>query len=141
MSPVPVEFVQVISASSQMMISSSLIPPLRVESTTDISPNTSIGPVLVMLAPSSEHIPLQVIPAPKTEPETINVPCTFMLQAFNLSGITSDVPSPDSWSAVNITGEFICGDRVTDLIEEIWKGLVVMLTVIASTSRLPFQSN
>ena len=64
-----------------------------------------------------------------------------MLQALDLSGITRDVPFPESWSAVSNTGEFICGDSVTDSIEEIWKGFVVMLTVIDSTSRLPFQSN
>ena len=139
--PVPVELVQVTLASSHKMMSSSLIPPDNEESVTLIDPMTSIGPVLVICAPFSVHVPEQVIPAPNIEPVTIRVPCTSMLQALFLSGITRDVPSPDSSSASNITGVVPCADSVIVLIEEIWKGCVVMLTVTFSTSKSPFQSN
>ena len=55
--PVPEELVQVMVASSHKIMSSSVTPPLRVESVTMISPITSIGPVLVIVAPSKLQTP------------------------------------------------------------------------------------
>ena len=55
--PVPLEFTQLTPASSHTIMSSSVTPPARLESTIDIEPYTSIGPVLSIVAPSNEQIP------------------------------------------------------------------------------------
>ena len=135
------EFIQVTDALSHASMSSSLRICEKVESVTLIEPVTSIGLVLIICAPFNVQVPEHEISAPNTEPVTINVPCISILQAFVLSGIEIEIPSPDNSSGVLVSGVEPSGDNRISLMATTWKVECDTLRVILSTSMLPVQSN